>query len=83
MAMGPGKYDDLCSFVATQTGITDTGGGVIVIVIGGNKGPGFSVQADLATTLALPDILETTAKLIRSDMGEPDGEETTAAARHP
>ena len=70
MALGPGKYDDLCSYVATQVGITETGGGVILIVTGGNKGPGFSVQADLATTLALPDILEITAKMIRADMGE-------------
>lgn len=64
MAMGPGKYDDLCTYVAQQVG-TDTGGGVILIVIGGNKGHGFSCQADLATTLQIPDILEHTAQLIR------------------
>jgi hypothetical protein len=34
-------------------------------VFGGNKGSGFSCQADLPTTLALPDVLEQVAKQIR------------------
>lgn len=67
MALGPGKYDDLCSYVSEQTGIADTGGGVIVIVIGGNRGSGFSCQADLKTTLGLPDLLESVAQQIRDD----------------
>lgn len=68
MTIGPGKYDDLCSYVAQQVGIVGTGGGVILIVMGGNKGHGFSCQADLATTLSIPDILEMTAQLVRDDM---------------
>jgi hypothetical protein len=40
-------------------------GGVIVIVVGGNKGHGFSCQADLETTLALPEILENMVRQIR------------------
>lgn len=73
MALGPGKYDDLCSYVAEQTGITISanGGGVIVIVLGGNRGNGFSCQADLKTTLLLPDLLEHIAAQIRGDVKGP------------
>jgi hypothetical protein len=67
MPLGPGKYDDICSQVRRQVGIADEGqsGGVVVIVFGGNKGHGFSCQADLETTLALPDVLESVARQIR------------------
>jgi DNA-binding XRE family transcriptional regulator len=68
MALGPGKYDDVCTMVREQVGIGDRPGGAIVIVIGGNRGQGFSVQADLATTVALPEILENIASAIRLDM---------------
>lgn len=64
MAIGPGKYDDLCTYVREQVGITN-GGGVIVIVVGGNRGSGFACQSDINTTLALPDVLESVAKQIR------------------
>jgi hypothetical protein len=67
MAFGPGKYDDVCTMVTKQVGIGAQGGGVIVIVFGGNKGSGFSCQADLKTTLALPDLLEHIARQIRAD----------------
>jgi hypothetical protein len=66
--IGPGKYDDLCSYVTVKTGIDKRGGGVILIVINGDKGNGFAVQADLATTLAVPEMLEHIAQQIRSDM---------------
>jgi hypothetical protein len=66
MALGPGKYDDVCTMVTEQVGIGEKGGGVIVIVLGGNKGSGFSCQADLRTTLLLPDMLEEIAKQIRA-----------------
>jgi hypothetical protein len=68
MTFGPGKYDDLCTYVAEQTGITVNGGGVLLIVLGGNKGNGFACQCDLLTMMTLPDILEATAKQIRADM---------------
>ena len=41
---------------------------MIVIVLGGNKGNGFSCQADLRTTLLLPDMLEDIARQIRGDV---------------
>ena len=66
MALGPGKYDFVCSIVREQVGMRpDSPGGVIVIVMGGDKGNGFSVQADLPTTLGLPDMLEHMAREIR------------------
>ena len=68
MALGPGKYDDVCTKVVEQVGIGEQGGGVIVIVLGGNKGNGFSCQADLRTTLLLPDMLEDIARQIRGDV---------------
>lgn len=67
MPIGPGKYDDLCTMVREKVGIdvSANGGGVIVIVLGGNKGNGFACQADVQTTLLLPDMLESVAKQIR------------------
>ena len=63
----PGKYDDVCTMVTEKVGIGEQGGGVIVIVLGGNKGNGFACQADLRTTLLLPDLLEDMARQIRKD----------------
>lgn len=40
MAIGPGKYDDLCTYVREQAKAT----GAIVIVFDGEHGQGFSVQ---------------------------------------
>jgi hypothetical protein len=61
MAIGPGKYDDLCTLVREQAKAQ----GVIVIVIDGSKGTGFSCQADHLTTARLPAILESVAADIR------------------
>ena len=68
MALGPGKYDDLRSYLRAEAGLTDdSNGGVIVIVVGGKHGNGFSCQADIRTTRTLPDILEDIARQIRDD----------------
>lgn len=67
MAFGPGKYDELCTHAAEQTGIVNSGGGVLLIVLGGNRGSGFSCTADLPTTVLLPDILEEVARQLRTD----------------
>ena len=45
----------------------DSNGGVIVIVLGGNRGTGFSCQANIRTTRTLPDILEDIARQTRDD----------------
>ena len=58
--LGAGKYDDLCTRVRVSAGAR----GAIVVVFGGKAGDGFSCQADLETTLALPTILRTMADSI-------------------
>jgi hypothetical protein len=63
--IGPGKYDDLATGVREQA----KADGVVIIVIGGDKGNSFCVQADYETTLGLPDLLEMMAKQIREDLG--------------
>jgi hypothetical protein len=64
MARGPGKYDDLATLVRDGTNAD----GVIVIVIGGSKGSGFSVQATFEVTAKLPDLLRTMADNIERDL---------------
>lgn len=64
MAVGPGKYDDLCTLVMEKTKAR----AAIVIVIGGEHGEGFSVQTgDLRVMAFLPEIIEQVAASIRSD----------------
>ena len=64
MPLGPGKYDDLCTDVRTRAHAE----GVVVIVLNGERGSGFSVQADLDTTLRLPALLELVAQQIRDSI---------------
>lgn len=61
MAFGPGKYDDLCTEVREKAQAK----GTLVIILNGNKGSGFSCQAELDVTLRLPAMLEHIAKQIR------------------
>jgi hypothetical protein len=63
MAFGPGKYDASCTEVRMVTNAR----GVLLIVIDGEHGSGFSCQADMETTLRLPEILERIAADIRRD----------------
>jgi hypothetical protein len=63
MAFGPGKYDDLCTDVREKAKAE----GVLLIILGGEKGPGFACQASPEITLVLPDILEDVAAQIRRD----------------
>jgi hypothetical protein len=63
MAIGPGKYDAACTEAREKTGAA----AVLLIVIDGTLGSGFSCQADLQTTVRLPEILETIAEQIRHD----------------
>lgn len=65
MALGAGKYDDLCTIVREQADARVA----IVIIVGGNKGQGFAIQSDDLTVLAaVPDMLELLARLIREDL---------------
>jgi methylmalonyl-CoA mutase cobalamin-binding subunit len=58
MAEGPGKYDDLATYVREKA----QADGVIVVVLGGNKGPGFSAQ--IASHTPVESML-TTVQVIR------------------
>jgi hypothetical protein len=64
MTTGPGKYDDLATLVREKANAR----GVVVIIIGGDKGMGFSVQGDEGVTVALPSLLDHMARKIRDDI---------------
>jgi len=65
--IGPGRHDDLCTMVREQLGIGDVGGVLLIVVDPRPSHGGFSCQADLTTTMALPEILEAVAQQIRED----------------
>jgi len=60
----PGKYDDACTQARLATGAL----GTVLLVLGGRKGHGFSVQAPPEVLSALPGMLETVAAEIRRDL---------------
>jgi hypothetical protein len=64
MAIGKGRYDDICTEVRKRT----EADGVIMIVLRGKHGSGFTVQADMRTQLLLPDILDEVANGIRASL---------------
>jgi len=64
MAHGPGKYDSICTLVREQAQAE----GAIVIILNGNQGSGFSMQAPPGATASLPAILETLARQIREGL---------------
>lgn len=68
MAVGPGKYDDLCTEIREGTKAE----GVILMVFHGDKGSGFSVQAPLDLVLSMPEILRDTAKQIEESRANGD-----------
>jgi hypothetical protein len=63
MPLGPGLYDDEVTALRERYHAH----GVVLIVLGGDKGEGFSMQASLETTLRLPEMLEYMAAQIRED----------------
>lgn len=62
--IGAGKYDDLTTTARRAT----MAQGVILIVLGGSRGSGFSVQATPDITALLPKILRDTADNIEDDL---------------
>ena len=62
--IGPGKYDDEATWVRERTKAS----GVILIVIGGDRGQGFAVQATVEVTLSLPTLLRDMADQIETDL---------------
>jgi hypothetical protein len=54
MALGPGKYDDLCTKLRTEA----KAAGVLLVVLRGDRGDGFSAQGP-------PEMLLTLAAMLR------------------
>jgi predicted glycosyltransferase len=69
MATGPGKYDREATVVRE---VTDADA-VVVIVIGGRQGSGFSVQASLEFAVKLPALLRRIADDIEANIEGGDG----------
>lgn len=67
MPVGPGIYDDLCTKAREESDADVT----ILIIMGGNRGSGFSVQArDEKIMKFVPSMLEIIAEEIRNPEGE-------------
>ena len=67
MALGPGKYDDLC----TKARLAAKAEGTLLIVFGGNKGSGFSAQIPFELLVGVPAILRTVADEIEKSLPKP------------
>ena len=65
--IGPGKHDDLCTYVREQIGMGDVGGVMLIVLSPNKEQSGFACQADFGTTMAMPEILESVARQIRED----------------
>jgi hypothetical protein len=64
MAKRDGKYDEEANEL--QRGLDADA--VIVIVVGGERGNGVSLRADLQTMMQLPEVLRTIAGQIEADI---------------
>lgn len=66
---GPGKYDAECTVARTSTQAE----AVMLIVLNGHRGSGFSVQTDNPFLLPyLADVLEAAIMQMRRDLAEGD-----------
>jgi hypothetical protein len=63
MAVGAGRYDDLCTYVREQSKAY----GACVMVFGGKSGWGFSIQAPPDAMLELPKLLRHMADVCEKD----------------
>lgn len=66
MALGPGKYDDACTYVRKR----HRARGVIVIVMDGDHGDGFSCQTPPDLMAQIPRKLALIAATISRDIGK-------------
>jgi hypothetical protein len=66
--IGPGKYDDACSAAWTATEAE----GVLLIVINGNQGSGFSARASVRVLRDVPKILHSIADQLAADAAKID-----------
>lgn len=64
MTIGEGKYDAIC----TQIREDHNADAVVVVIINGHRGTGFSVQASPIAMLKLPDAFHNMAEEMRRDV---------------
>ena len=65
MSFGPGKYDNLAEVVRTVSGARD---GVLLLVLEGHLGSGFSVLAAPAAARLIPQMLRDVADQMERDL---------------
>jgi len=65
--LGPGKYDQLATHVREQAQAL----GVVVLVLEGAHGSGFSVQAPATVAMRLPQLLRQLATMIEAEHSTP------------
>lgn len=72
MAIGPGKYDDLCTLVREELKKRGIVAHAVMLIVTGShpSESGFSIQATLPQTLLLPKMLRYMATSIESDHKE-------------
>lgn len=78
MPAGPGKYDDACTAARLMTG-----GGVVLIVAGGEKGDGFAAQLQPGMGEVLPLALRQVATQIDESIRAAAAAAGTQAPRAP
>lgn len=67
MSLGPGRYDNLCTYAREQAKAQCA----LVIIMGGDKGNGFSMQtANLLLLAGVPDLLRDIARQIEESYGK-------------
>ena len=66
MAVGPGKYDDICTEVRERAEAS----GALVLVFGGNKGDGVSIQGAIMLQHAMPALLRALAESMEGTFAE-------------
>jgi hypothetical protein len=62
--IGPGKYDTEASEVMEAT----RAAGIVLLIVGGDRGEGFSVQGPLSLLVALPGMLREVADAVEADV---------------
>ena len=64
MTIGAGKYDEQLTIAREACGST----AAMLIVVNGNRGPGFACQSDLVSMARLPAMLRFMADQIEADL---------------
>lgn len=78
MALGPGIYDDHATRIMRQTRAE----GVILLVLRGNLGSGFSAQLTTEGLMGMPEMLRRMADQIENDQKAVVGLQESIGDRH-